>query len=76
MPVVYHAKPHSMKWCLECHRNPENELRPLDQITNLGWKPTPEGNQTPEQAQTALGEGLKAAWHINPPDKNCAGCHR
>ena len=20
MPVVYHAKPHSMAWCLECHR--------------------------------------------------------
>src|SRR5215212_5080331 len=38
MPVVYHAKPHSMDWCLECHRNPQNELRPLDQITNLGWK--------------------------------------
>ena len=24
MPVVYHAKPHSMAWCLECHRHPEN----------------------------------------------------
>ena len=22
MPVVYHAKPHSMAWCLECHRAP------------------------------------------------------
>ncbi len=26
MPVVYHAKPHSMAWCLECHRKPENFL--------------------------------------------------
>ena len=39
MPVVYHAKPHSMAWCLECHRHPENFLRPEDQITNLDWKP-------------------------------------
>jgi hypothetical protein len=39
MPVVYHAEPHSMAWCLDCHRNPENALRPLDQITNLNWKP-------------------------------------
>jgi hypothetical protein len=39
MPVVYDAKPMSMKWCLECHRNPENFLRPEDQITNLDWKP-------------------------------------
>jgi len=39
MPVVYHAKPHGMAWCLECHRAPENFLRPEDQITNLDWKP-------------------------------------
>jgi hypothetical protein len=37
MPVVYHSKPLSMSWCLECHRNPEEHLRPLDEITNLDW---------------------------------------
>ena len=26
-----------MEWCLDCHRNPENKLRPLDQITNLQY---------------------------------------
>ncbi len=40
MPVVYHHEPHSMAWCLDCHRHPENHLRPLDQITNLDWKPS------------------------------------
>jgi Cytochrome c7 and related cytochrome c len=39
MPVMYDAKPMSMAWCLECHRHPENFLRPEDQITNLDWKP-------------------------------------
>jgi hypothetical protein len=39
MPVVSDAKPMSMAWCLECHRHPENFLRPEDQITNLDWKP-------------------------------------
>ena len=39
MPVIYHAKPHSMAWCLECHRHPENFLRPDDQVFNLDWKP-------------------------------------
>ena len=28
-----------MGWCLDCHRNPENKLRPLDQVTNLTYKP-------------------------------------
>lgn len=39
MEVVKHAEPHSMGWCLQCHRNPEQALRPLDQITNLNYKP-------------------------------------
>jgi hypothetical protein len=39
MEVVKHAEPQSMGWCLECHRNPEEKLRPLDQITNLNYKP-------------------------------------
>lgn len=39
MEVVKHAEPQSMGWCLDCHRNPENKLRPLDQITNLNYKP-------------------------------------
>jgi formate-dependent nitrite reductase cytochrome c552 subunit len=37
MAVVYHAEPLSMSWCLDCHRNPAENLRPLDQITNLDW---------------------------------------
>ena len=28
-----------MKWCLDCHRNPDESLRPVDQVTNLGWDP-------------------------------------
>ena len=37
MAVVYHAKPLSMGFCLDCHRKPENHLRPMDEITNLAW---------------------------------------
>ncbi len=37
MPVVYHAKSLSMSFCLDCHRNPEKALRPVEQVTNLGW---------------------------------------
>jgi hypothetical protein len=39
MEVVHHAEPQSMGWCLDCHRNPENKIRPLTEITNLNWKP-------------------------------------
>jgi hypothetical protein len=95
MPVVYHAEPHSMAWCLDCHRNPETALRPLDQITNLNWTPdqlnvaefiarngVPPGHEGKDYSkvsklsQEEIGLTLRKNWQINPPDKNCFGCHR
>ena len=77
MDVVYHAKSHSMAWCLDCHRGPEEALRPLDKITDLNWKaPITKEGQSQEEAQRELGLKLKAEWNVHPPDKNCFGCHR
>jgi hypothetical protein len=70
MDVVYHAESHSMAWCLDCHRNPADYLRPVAEVTNLDWKP--EGDKT----QREIGAALVKDWHVNPPVKNCAGCHR
>jgi hypothetical protein len=39
MEVVRHDKPHSMAWCLDCHRAPENHLRPVEEVYNLNWNP-------------------------------------
>lgn len=38
MEVVHHDKSLSMGFCLDCHRNPEEHLRPLDKITDLDWE--------------------------------------
>ena len=38
MEVVQHAKSLSMGFCLECHRNPEKYIRPVDEVYNLGWE--------------------------------------
>jgi len=69
MPVVYHAKPQSMGWCLDCHRAPEDYLRPQEQVFNLDWRPA----STAEQRQVGL--ELKNKWNVNPPT-SCSGCHR
>lgn len=37
MRVVYQAKNLSMGMCIECHRNPEDALRPLEQVFNLKY---------------------------------------
>jgi len=69
MEVVYHHEPLSMAWCLDCHRHPENHLRPQSEVFNLNWTP-PAGT-----TQRNIGLELKHEWNVNPPE-NCAGCHR
>ncbi len=76
MPVVYHAEPHSMAWCLECHRNPAEHVRPVDQVTNLNWIPPQLEGESKKEAQLRIGEELVKKLHLNPPNGNCAGCHR
>lgn len=67
MELVTQSQPLSMSWCLDCHRNPDMNLRPPDQVTNMTW--TPPGDQL-EFARRAIAEK-----HINPPT-DCSGCHR
>ena len=82
MPVVFHAQPHSMSWCLDCHRAPENALRPVDQVFNLDYhRPASEANNQDwvppaDKEQVRIGNELKKDWNVNPPVASCAGCHR
>jgi hypothetical protein len=39
MEVVQTVAPLSMSWCLDCHREPEKHVRPIEQVYNLGWSP-------------------------------------
>ncbi len=67
MEEVELAKPLSMGWCLDCHRNPDPHLRPLDDVTLMGW--VPPANQAERAA------AIKAQFNIKPP-VTCSGCHR
>jgi len=67
MDVVTLAKPLSMSFCLDCHRNPEPHLRPLNQVTNMYWK-------APAN-QMEIAKNLRSERNTNPP-KDCSGCHR
>lgn len=66
MERVFQHEPLSMSWCLDCHRNPERQLRPLDQITNMAWRP---------EDQLAVGRQVKEQLHISPSE-SCSTCHR
>lgn len=67
MDKVYQAEPLTMKWCLDCHRNPEPHLRPLEYITQLDWQPG--------QDPAIVGAEVRRQLEINP-STNCSTCHR
>ncbi len=64
MEVVRQDQPLSMSWCLDCHRDPGQHIRPKDQITNMAWEP-------PTEAEVLAAN----AAQVNPPE-HCSGCHR
>jgi menaquinone reductase, multiheme cytochrome c subunit len=66
MEEVYQDKTLAMGFCLDCHRAPENHLRPQEMVTKLDWQP---------EDQLAMGQKIKAENHINPPT-DCSTCHR
>lgn len=65
MEVVWQSKPLSMGWCLECHRNPEPNLRPKALITKMDY-----AQEGPE-----VGARLRAEYNVNPRE-DCSTCHR
>ena len=70
MPLVFQASPLTMQWCLDCHRNPEQNLRPRDQIFNMDWK-------APKN-QEEVGKQLAAEYKIRSTNEltSCSTCHR
>jgi hypothetical protein len=69
MALAYQVAPLSMGWCLDCHRDPAKNLRPLAQITSMTWQPKPE-------ERGRLGEALVRAYGVRVGLENCTTCHR
>ncbi len=65
MDVVVQKEPLSMSWCLDCHRNPEQYVRPPSEVTTMGYQ---------VENQLEAGRELVAKHNINPPTY-CQSCH-
>jgi len=59
-----------MGFCLDCHRNPEPNLRPQQYVTDLGWAV----GKDPASLRR-IGEEVRRQNNINP-STNCSTCHR
>jgi hypothetical protein len=64
MVKVYQAKPLTMEWCLECHKDPAPYLRDPSKITAMGY-------QYGAQDRAVI----QKKNEVKPPI-NCSTCHR
>jgi Cytochrome c7 and related cytochrome c len=68
MPLTYKARTLTMQFCLDCHRNPGPNLRPLANVYDMDWHPD---DATPHPAD------LVRAYHIGGRNlTECSICHR
>ena len=72
MPMMWKGATLHMQWCLDCHREPEKYIRPVDEVFNMDWHP-PVG-----LTQEQLGGQLKQEYKILSAHQltNCSICHR
>src|SRR5262249_10471583 len=60
MPFLYQAQSLLMEWCLDCHRHPEQQVRPREEVFNMAW-------EAPGGDQPALGRALVKQYGVRDP---------
>ena len=70
MPLTYQVNTLYMNWCVNCHRNPAQYIRPRSEVFNIDYV-------YPEN-QLELGRKLVADYHVKNPRTmtDCFTCHR
>ena len=68
MPLMWQTASLQMEWCLSCHRNPEQHVRPRDRVFDMEYQPPPN--------QVELGRQLVEKYNIHKNQlTNCSICH-
>jgi hypothetical protein len=67
MPLMWQEKSLQMEWCIDCHRNPEQYVRPRSAVFSVDY--------TTPANQLELGRRLVAQYNIQKLT-SCSTCHR
>jgi|SRR6185503_9431018 hypothetical protein len=67
MPLTWQANSLTMNWCLNCHRHPEDFVRPREHVFDMDY--------TPPRDQKELGAKLVREYRIQRLT-SCSTCHR
>jgi hypothetical protein len=77
MPIMYQENTLQMSWCLNCHRHPQDYIRPREEVFNLTYDPAHDPAR-PGETQESLGRKLVREYHVLPKQQmqDCFTCHR
>jgi len=67
MPLTWQKASLQMEWCLDCHRHPEQYVRPRSEVFRMGYEPPGD--------QETLGRQLVKEYKIQSLT-SCSTCHR
>jgi hypothetical protein len=67
MPLLWNEKSLQMEWCIDCHRHPEQYVRPRADLFRVDY--------VPPSDQLQLGRRLVAEYQIQKLT-SCSTCHR
>ena len=83
MPLMYQQESLQMEWCLSCHRAPQDNLRPRDQVFNMRYQPPTSGSPVVFDGHTytdqaELGAALIKKYNVRKvvDITTCSTCHR
>lgn len=70
MPMTRAVHSFQMRWCLDCHGDPERSVRPREAVFQMDWRPPPSSS-----AERELRRWLAREYHVRPR-VSCYTCHR
>jgi len=83
MPLMYQQETLQMQWCLDCHRAPEKNLRPREEVFNMRYQQPTSANPVVVDGQSFteqvdLGTGLVKKYNVRSVSDitSCSTCHR
>ena len=83
MPLTYNYASLQMEWCLDCHRAPEKNLRPRDQVVNMRYEEPSSAKTIMVDGKTytdqiSLGRDLVTKYRLRTVADitSCSTCHR
>jgi len=83
MPLMYNYASLQMEWCIECHRAPEKNLRPREQVFNMRYLQPTKDLPVVADGQTftdqlSLGKHLVKEYKLRSvmDITSCSTCHR